>query len=126
MSRFSSRLGLATLVSGAALVLVAPSALADSSGVLTVGGIDRAKGAFVSYGEHFKVWDLDADGYSAGMQWTTPSMSGYMYCWASGNGTFTDCDRTYPEGTKITWRICRGNAKTAEMADCSGWRVDYA
>lgn len=118
------------IVATMALAFSAGPANADSSWTLKdAAGVSVAKGAFESYGEHVKVWDLDADGFSAGVQWCVGpvgSCEGWFYCWAVGDGAFNDCDRSYAEGTRIRWRICRGNSQTAVMDRCSDWLVDYA
>ncbi|MEY2242076.1 hypothetical protein AB8A21_03825 [Streptomyces sp. BF23-18] len=87
------------------------SASAGAEGPWVYDTTFSSEAKFFSYGEHFRVEDVRADGHSAVGRWRHPGPDDqYHYCWdADGalNG-FADCNYGLPEGTYVYYEACVG------------------
>ena len=95
----------------------------------SVGG--GAEAVFHSYGEHFYVYDLTADGhagvgiveYMGDTNWIVLDV-----VWArGGSGTYQEKNYTLPEGLRVRYHACIGDYNTGSVWACNPtWTEDRA
>ncbi len=114
------------LPSGATADTVKPALLSDSSTSVNSGGHVRATGSFQDDGEIFRVTDKYGDGYAAFIMYTAEGNSSACIN-SSGTGTTRECNLSFAEGAKVTWRVCYGHSTTWwDPVKCSPTVTDYA
>jgi hypothetical protein len=133
LRRTTTTLALA-LVTATAFSATASPAQADSSaktkyyGPYSEAGAGSAK--FVAYGEHLKITDNDADGYSVVVRNKRQDLCCTWYeGWNhNGEGTTVDYDLNMPEGNWIQYEVCEGVFPTKLIIEktCSDIVTDYA
>jgi hypothetical protein len=125
--RRAQKFGAVAAVTAGLLVGLASPAAADSS--VCAYASCAGKATFVSLGEHLKVYDNVADGYSVVVINYRQDLGGPFYGWNhTGAGTVTDYNLSMPEGDWIQYQVCLGvySSRTILTSTCGGWVVDYA
>ncbi len=116
-----------TIASLAVTVAMSTSASAGSDGPVVVDSSGyKARGVFLSYGDHIRVSDDYADGKSAVVLWNDPTGE-ERRCWDS-NGALngmTDCNYNLQEGAYVHYEVCLGEygSRQVHYSTCgeSGW-----
>ena len=125
LKRLFTLASLATALTGAT-VAVAPMASAS-------GGIGDPTGgssvSFESYGEKLSVFDTAPDGHSAVgdiERWDGQNWQFWDRVWNSNGHSNTPVTANYsfPEGQKVRYRACLGEAGTRSVFQCSQWAPD--
>lgn len=108
--------------------LAAGPASASSSYYLYAGGVYVAYGEFQSYGDHWTVCDMHADGRGAFLEWSVPATGRYGSVW-DANGAHNSCGTQnvdIGEGRTVQFRVCLTNNGAVLWSTCGGWEPDTA
>ncbi len=128
--RLTARAAGIAAVASLALVMPAPPASADGDVYSTDPSPRGARVVFYSYGEHFYVYDRDADGFSAVgsfQVWGGDAWYSMSDVWnTKGSGTREDRNYSIPEGTRVRYQACLGRWLDHWQGYCSDWHYDRA
>jgi hypothetical protein len=127
LRRLLTSAGVVAAVVGATVV-VAPMASASGGVGDPIGG---SSVGFDSYGEILSVYDTAADGHSAVgdiERWDGQNWQFWDRVWNSNGNSNTPVTANYsfPEGQKVRYRACLGEASTRNVFRCSQWAPDTA
>jgi hypothetical protein len=117
------------LSAAAAVIATQTPAYADGTSYSTDG---HASAVFQSYGEHFTVHDLSADGHSGvGVIEYASDSGGWIVLdvlWNTNGYSGSAVSKNYslPEGLYVRYHACIGEKSTNSAWNCGGWVYDHA